>query len=73
MHAKLNRLVSRLCGLLAFYQVFDSMNAYAQGVFRGSGHQSEGAVINFVSYYCVGLPLAAVFAFRRKWGLWVST
>jgi MATE family multidrug resistance protein len=65
------RMVTRLCGLLAFYQVFDAINAYAQGIFRGSGRQSEGAIINFICYYLIGLPLAAFFGFRRKWGLWL--
>lgn len=33
------------------------------GIVRGCGQQRIGVIINFISYDCVGLPLAVVLAF----------
>lgn len=45
------------------------------GVLRGSARPSLGARINFVSFYCVGLPVAIVMCFRTEMGylgLWMG-
>ena len=45
------------------------------GVFRGSGRQYIGAIMNFISYYIIGLPLGIILALKVKWGilgLWIG-
>lgn len=45
------------------------------GVVRGAGRQTVGAATNFVSYWLLGLPLAALLAFRCHLGvhgLWLG-
>ena len=39
------------------------------GILKGSGRQLVGAVTNFVSYYIIGLPLAAYLAFWQPLGV----
>lgn len=39
------------------------------GVLRGIGKQKFGAILNAVSYYGVGMPLAAVLLFVAKIGV----
>lgn len=42
---------------------------------RGAGRQTVGAATNFVSYWLLGLPLAALLAFRLRLGvhgLWLG-
>jgi len=45
------------------------------GILRGSGRQLLGAVVNFVCYYVVGLPLAIVLALvvhMGALGIWIG-
>ena len=45
------------------------------GVLRGSGRQYIGAIMNFVGYYIIGLPLGITLAIKVKWGvvgLWIG-
>ena len=45
------------------------------GVFRGSGRQYIGAIMNFIGYYIIGLPLGITLALKVKWGilgLWIG-
>ena len=66
---------SQLLLIAAAFQLPDSINATVQGIFRGSGRQNVGAVLNFVAYYVVGLPLGAVLAFalgQGLRGLWIG-
>ena len=42
---------------------------------RGSGRQYIGAIMNFVGYYIIGLPLGITLAIKVKWGvlgLWIG-
>ena len=46
-----------------------------QGVLRGTGKQLSGAVINFVAFYLIGVPLGVVLAVVVKWGalgMWIG-
>ena len=61
--------------ILAGFQVVDSVNGSNLGVFRGMGFQVLGAKFNFVAYYLIGLPFAAVLAFPARLGvagLWIG-
>ena len=45
------------------------------GIFRGSGRQYIGAIMNFIAYYVIGLPLGITLALKVKWGilgLWIG-
>ena len=45
------------------------------GILRGSGRQALGAVINFVAYYVIGLPLGISLAFAAHLGalgMWIG-
>ena len=42
---------------------------------RGSGRQYIGAIVSFVSYYIIGLPLGVTLAFKtdlKLTGLWTG-
>ena len=42
---------------------------------RGSGRQYIGAIMNFIGYYVIGLPLGITLALKVKWGvlgLWIG-
>ena len=45
------------------------------GVLRGMGHQALAAVINFFSYYVVGLPVGITLALATNldaFGVWIG-
>lgn len=46
-----------------------SWQGACSGVLRGIGKQKFGAILNAVSYYGVGMPLAAVLLFVAKIGV----
>ncbi|XP_072793366.1 multidrug and toxin extrusion protein 2 [Taeniopygia guttata] len=57
------------------FHLFEAMTGACSGVLRGVGKQKFGAIINAVSYYGVGMPLAAVLLFVARIGvigLWVA-
>ena len=55
--------------MLAFYIVLDGLSVVLGGVIRGAGKQLLASPCVIVSYYALGLPAAAYFAFN--WGLGV--
>ena len=45
------------------------------GVLRGSGRQYIGAVVNFITYYVIGIPIGSVLGLKTDLGvlgLWVG-
>nr|XP_041575962.1 multidrug and toxin extrusion protein 1 isoform X1 [Taeniopygia guttata] len=57
------------------FHLFEAMTGACSGVLRGVGKQKFGAIINAVSYYGVGMPLAAVLLFVARIGvigLWIA-
>lgn len=50
--------------VVAFMQIFDALNTTSAGCLRGQGLQRIGGYVNLFSYYLVGLPLGAYFAFN---------
>lgn len=46
-----------------------------QGLLRGAGKQLSGAIVNFVSYYLIGLPLGTFLALwvgMGTLGMWIG-
>lgn len=56
--------VGELLVVLAFYIAFDGLSVVLGGTVRGAGKQGVAAPITLVSYYLLGLPCAALFAFQ---------
>ncbi|XP_013407412.1 multidrug and toxin extrusion protein 1 [Lingula anatina] len=44
--------------VLAIFTVFDGTAAVCNGILRGAGKQTIGAIIIFVCYYIIGLPIS---------------
>ncbi|ETW02700.1 hypothetical protein, variant 1 [Aphanomyces invadans] len=68
-------LTSYVAIAIAMYQVADALNTTLQGVLRGAGLQKTGALLNFIAYVVVGLPLGTFLDFVVGWGLlglWVG-
>ena len=67
--------------ILALYQVLDATNGACRGILQGAGEQSVAAVICFIAYYLIGIPLGLVLTFlnfknnalyHKLSGLWVG-
>ena len=67
--AALSSLIAQVLIVLSGYVIFDGSSALLGGVVKGVGKQLIATPIVFFSYYAVGLPLAALFAFKLKWGV----
>ncbi|KAJ3358412.1 hypothetical protein GGF32_000432 [Allomyces javanicus] len=68
-------LVASVLPVCAVFQFADGACCVLGGILRGCGKQKQGALINLVSYYLVGLPLALLFTFPLKFelfGIWVG-
>ena len=71
---------SLLSKLEALYQITDLctnifFKVVISGVLRGSGRQYIGAIVNFIAYYIIGIPLAVVFGFKTDlgvFGIWIG-
>jgi len=66
-------LVEKVLIIYAIAQIFDGTQGVAAGVLRGLGKQNLGFVMNFISYYLIGLPTSLVLAFPYNqgiFGLW---
>jgi MATE family multidrug resistance protein len=61
--------VEKITPIAALFQLFDGAQVAAGGVLRGMGKQTMGAVMIFIAYYVIGLPLGCFFAFYVVWGL----
>lgn len=68
-------LISNLLPLVGIVQNFDSLNAVAGSCLRGQGMQSLGSIVNLLSYYLFGIPLALILSWHfdmKLNGLWVG-
>ena len=53
--------------------ILNALQGVLSGAVRGVGNQKEGALLNFVAYWGVGLPCSIWLAFGLGWrlpGLW---
>ncbi len=67
--------VTRLLCIGAVFQLPDAVYGSVQGIFRGSGRHALGAKLNFIAYYCIGIPLGYFFGLRFGLGvegLWMG-
>ena len=67
--AILSDLIAQVLIILSGYVIFDGLSCVLGGVVKGVGKQLVATPIIFFSYYVVGLPLAALFAFKLKMGV----
>ncbi|XP_035417088.2 multidrug and toxin extrusion protein 2-like [Cygnus atratus] len=68
-------LVAWVMPVYVVFHLFEAMCGACSGVLRGIGKQKFGAILNAVSYYGMGLPLAVVLLFVARIGvigLWLS-
>ncbi len=66
-------LAATLLPVAALFQVFDGLQVVGAGVLRGAGDTRVPAIIAFIGYWLLGLPLAYMAAFffdRGPQGLW---
>ncbi|XP_065064673.1 multidrug and toxin extrusion protein 2-like isoform X2 [Rhopilema esculentum] len=68
-------LVSDVVVLAAAHQIFDGIQIICIGAIRGIGYQKYGAVINFIGYMCIGIPLFLLLIFKanlKVFGFWLG-
>lgn len=54
---------------------FDQVQLVIQGLLRGCGLQTQGAIINFFAFYFLGIPLGislALFVHMGTYGVWIG-
>ncbi len=66
---ELAALIAQTLTVLAFYIPLDGLSVVLGGVIRGAGKQLLAAPCVIVSYYALGLPAAAYFAFSFGLGV----
>ena len=66
---ELAALIAQTLTVLAFYIPLDGLSVVLGGVIRGAGKQLLAAPCVIVSYYALGLPAAAYFAFNLGFGV----
>ncbi len=69
------RVVSKLLMIAALFQIFDGMQASSIGALRGLSDVKFPALIIFIAYWVIGVPLGAFLTFSLKWdvyGIWSS-
>jgi len=62
-------LVASIIPIIAVLQFVDFNGGVTAGIMRAKGQQSIGALLNFIAYYILGLPLGVWLAFRWNFGL----
>jgi len=68
-------LVAEILPLVAVFQIFDALCAVTGGILRSRGRLTLGAVLNFISYYIVGIPCGLLLTFKfhmELFGLWIG-
>ena len=59
----------------AAFQLFDGVQITATGALRGAGNTQAGLIVHSIGYWCIGMPLGLVLAFRLHLGalgLWLG-
>ncbi|MEI6245960.1 MAG: MATE family efflux transporter, partial [Acidobacteriota bacterium] len=69
------RIGSTILLIYGALQLFDAWQVVATGALRGLGDTRTPMVLNFVSHWIIGLPVAYWLCFTRGWGvtgLWLG-
>ncbi|KAF8322158.1 multidrug/Oligosaccharidyl-lipid/Polysaccharide flippase [Clavulina sp. PMI_390] len=67
--------VAGVLPILALFQIFDGLCAVTSGVLRSRGKQGLGAILQFISYYIIGIPFGMLLTFKFDMllpGLWIG-
>ncbi len=67
--ARVVELGGLLLMIAAFFQLFDGTQGVAIGALRGSGDTRSAMLAHLLCDWCIGLPVAWYFCFRRGWGV----
>ncbi|CAF1175768.1 unnamed protein product [Rotaria sordida] len=64
-------------GLLvsSLYNIFDGFNAIQNSILRACGQQKYAAIVSFIGFYIIGLPMAYIFMFiihMDIYGYWIG-
>jgi MATE family multidrug resistance protein len=62
-------LTKKILLLMGFTELIDSLQICLAGILMGSGRQKFGAIINFVGYYIIGIPLGTALALQADMGV----
>ncbi|CAK7327779.1 unnamed protein product [Dovyalis caffra] len=60
---------------LAISIALDAFQVVVSGVTRGCGWQNLAVIVNVATFYCIGMPIAAILGFKFKLyskGLWIG-
>lgn len=63
-------IVSKLCPIMALYQVFDGFQGVSSGVLRGMGRQKRVALLNLCGFWVLGLPCGIILTFVGGFGVY---
>jgi MATE family multidrug resistance protein len=63
-------LVASTMTLGALFEMSDALNCMVGGILRGVGLQKIGAIVNFIGYYLIGIPIGLYTAFQLEWELY---
>lgn len=66
--AEIVTLAISLLAIAAWFELFDGLQSIAMGAIRGLNDGRTTLLIGLASYWCVGAPLAWLFAFPLGWG-----
>lgn len=62
-------MVASLLPIVGAFQLSDGLQVVCAGMLRGMGKPRPGAIVNLLSYYVIGFPLAYVLAFNVHLGV----
>ncbi|CDW80600.1 na+-driven multidrug efflux pump [Stylonychia lemnae] len=68
-------IVNKVLWIIVIYIFFDTIHGVQSGIIKGIGKQTYSSIFLLICYYCFGMPLALVFAFKLQMevsGLWLG-
>jgi len=63
------KTASSLLVIAAFFQLSDGIQVVALGALRGMKDVQIPTIITLIAYWCIGLPMSYVFAFKLNYGV----
>jgi MATE family multidrug resistance protein len=57
-----------LIPIAGYFQIFDGLQVVSAGVLRGAGDTRAPLVVNIFGFWCIGLPISLVLAFKLGFG-----